>query len=353
MIAINVFGPALRYRLDLLKHTAYEIRDQMVILTDRDSYTRFYGDFHSDYKFVFVEDYLNQYEVCRQYEKLPNVFKDAEDQFRNLNSYYKDTFFSFDIHRFILPYFIEQGIKKFFIVDSDMTLTNDPQLLKEFFDTLPEKSIFSAEMSTEIGTDYKREMYRNLESRLPLKDYRLPDEMPFFDGWARGFNFETVEDLQDFFELWNNTYIEVIKRNMTFHNNEIPQISSTEWLFSNLVQIFKDLKGYDVNGKVALQPGNILRKGNPDRVVGFHTPKVEDKLYHTPKKILDEDGIERYASRGAFYRYDKYIYFDYDEPHNKNISAFIKANREPLLKYYESWGLDVEMTDTHVYLRLK
>jgi hypothetical protein len=44
MIALNVFGPALKYRLDLLKNSSYDVRNYVHILTDKISYDKFYSE---------------------------------------------------------------------------------------------------------------------------------------------------------------------------------------------------------------------------------------------------------------------------------------------------------------------
>jgi len=130
MIALNVFGPALKYRLDLLKDSSYDVRDKVHILTDRVSYEKFYYDFHDDYTWVFVEDYMSEYELSLKHEIIPNVFKNEEDHFVNSNSFYKknNNFFSFDIHRFIFPYFISKGIKKF---GENVLVESGPSIIDE------------------------------------------------------------------------------------------------------------------------------------------------------------------------------------------------------------------------------
>jgi hypothetical protein len=86
---------------------------------------------------------------------------------------------------------------------------------------------------------------------------------------------------------------------------------------------------------------------NPPKTFGLHTPRPEDNLFYDLQKYIDENGVERYPSRGSWYEYR----FDYGG--KKTIESFIKNNKKELLRYYQNCNFDVEITDTHVYTKIK
>ena len=354
MIALNVFGPALKYRLDLLKDSSYDVRDKVHILTDRVSYEKFYYDFHDDYTWVFVEDYMSEYELSLKHEIIPNVFKDEEDHFVNSNSFYKENnnFFSFDIHRFIFPYFISKGIKKFTIIDSDLILSNKVSVIDEFFKSLPEKTFFAPVMGIDYTIEPKQKFWDSLGVDWVSNNFKVNNQIDLFDGWLRGFNFETIGDAQTFFNLWNKSYLQLLenRNNPTvgiYKNGEGPLIWSNEWLYSHCVEIFCQLKGYTITHGVSRQPGIVIVYGsNPPKMFGQHTPRPEDNLFHELEKYTDQNGVERYPSRGAWHG------FRFDYGGRRTVESFIKNNKEELVKYYQSCNFDVEITDTHVFTRI-
>jgi hypothetical protein len=355
MIALNVFGPALKYRLDLLKKSSYNVRDYVHILTDKISYEKFYSEFHNDYTFVFVEDYMSQYELSVKHEIIPNGFSNEEDHFVNSSSFYKEknNFFSFDIHRFIFPYFISKGIKKFAIVDSDLILTNKVEVVDEFFKSLPKKTFFAPGMGIDYNLEPKQKFWDSLNIDWVSNKFKTNNKIEFFDGWIRGFNFETIDDAQTFFDVWNTSYLQLLEQrdNPTVgigKNGEGPLIWSNEWIFSHCVEIFCQLKGYTSTQGISFQPGIVVVHGsNPSKTFGLHMPRPEDNLFHELQKYTDENGVERYPSRGAWYDYR----FDYSG--KRTVESFIKNNKDELMKYYQNCNFDVRITDTHVYTKIK
>ena len=55
MFVFNLFGPALKYRLDVFDRCNPDISDYVIIMTDRKSYP-FYKDYHHKYEFFFIDD---------------------------------------------------------------------------------------------------------------------------------------------------------------------------------------------------------------------------------------------------------------------------------------------------------
>lgn len=352
MFAMNVFGPALKYRLDLLKHASHDIKDKIVILTDRVSFDKFYCESHHDYNFIFVEDYMSKYELSVKHEVIPNVFIDEEDHFTNSNSFYssRNNFFSFDIHRFVFEYFIDKGIKKFVIIDSDTNIKNDIELVDKFFDSIPDKTIFGPAMGTDLHLEVKNRFWNNFKFDWLSDGINLETEVPLFDGWLRGFNFEKIDDARKFFDLWNTSYLSLLEERFNpmiyiGKNGEGPLIWSNEWIFSNCAAIFKKYLSYDVNYQIASQPG-LIHINNTGILIAKHTPRPEDNLFHNLQKYVDDNGLERYPSRGAWYDYR----FNYDG--KKTIANFISRNKEELVRYYKNNNYDVLATDTHIYTRL-
>lgn len=354
MIALNVFGPALKYRLDLLKYSSYDVRQYVHILTDKISYEKFYQEFHNDYNFVFVEDYMSKYELSLKHEIIPNVFNDEEDHFENSQSFYEknNTWFSFDIHRFIFPYFISKGIKKFVIIDSDLILSNNLNTIIEFFDTQPEKIFYSPMLGGHLyDLESKENFWNNLEIEWLKNKIKFPTDVPNFDGWIRGFNFETIEDANLFFNLWNKSYLTLLdKKNHSIHKNgEGPLIWSNEWVFATCVYIFCNHFSYNYKNDIAINPGTVYLPNSKNKYFGIHCPRPEDNLFHKLSKYIDKNGVERYPSRGAWYDYS----FDYDC--KKTISCFIQRNKNELEKYYKNYvhnSLKINITDTHVLTKL-
>jgi len=353
MIALNVFGPALKYRLDLLKDSSYNVKDKVHILTDRVSYEKFYSDFHKEYTFVFVEDYMSEYELSLKHEIIPNVFENEEDHFVNSNSFYKknNNFFSFDIHRFILPYFISKGIKKLVIIDSDLILSNKVEKIDKFFESQPEKMFYAPGMGYDYTLDVKQKFWDNLKFEWLKSDIIIPEQITLFDGWIRGFNFETIDDAKKFFELWNTSYLTLLEQRQSpivgiTKNGEGPLIWSNEWIFSHCVSIFEKYLSYNIEYTIAMNPGKVYLPNDQSQYFGKHCPRPEDNLFHPVYKFKDSNGVERYPSRGAWHDFR----FDYDC--DRTTPSFIQKNKDELYRYYKSNDFDVEITDTHVYTRL-
>ena len=76
------------YGLEL--ESSYNVKDYVHILTDKVSYENHYSEFHNDYTFVFVEDYMAQHELSVKHEIIPNGFSNEEDHFVNSSSFYKE-----------------------------------------------------------------------------------------------------------------------------------------------------------------------------------------------------------------------------------------------------------------------
>jgi len=346
MFALNVFGPGYRYRLYILKDACPKAKNLIYVLTDKISYSNFYSDLKDDFNFVFIDEIREKYPLSLKHELIPNHYKNEEDHFTNLESFYLShkNNYSYDLHRFIFPYFIDKGIKKFFIIDSDCIPTNNLEHINEFFSNIPEKSLFGPFMGN-LPVDglqpngepsAKQLFWKNLGFNKLTNEYIISEGIPYLDGWVRGFNFETIEDTQEFFDLWNTAYLKLLDNRFNdipiYKNGEGPIIWSTEWLFSQLFDIFVKLKGYNYFGNYTIQPGVI---SIDNKIVGIHAPRPEDNLFY-----------EFCGSRGCWYNF-KFNYKD-----KKTISSFIKENKTELELYYKDRFPNVKITDTHAYTRI-
>ncbi len=347
MFALNVFGPAYLYRLELLADACPNITKLMYVITDKVSFQKFYKKYENTFNFVFVEDIQKEYPLSIKHEIIPNVFETEEQQFRELEGFYqsKNNYFSYDIHRFIFPFFLKKGIKKFFIIDSDCIPTNRMEDINYFFENIPEKSIFGPAMGydflghNEVDTNHPKQLFwKRLKFNEYTDDFKIHMKIPVLDGWIRGFNFSSLEDMSEFFNLWNTAYLRLLddrfKEMPVYKNGEGPIIWSTEWIFSHCINIFEKYKNYSYNGVFTVQPGVVKIE---NILIALHCPRPEDNLFYTFN-----------GRRGAWWDYT----FDYEGI--KTISEFIQKNKEELERYYSSREFEqIKLTDTHAFTRTR
>lgn len=347
MFALNVFGPAYLYRLELLADACPDITHMMYVLTDKISFEKFYKKYENTFNFVFVEDIQKDFPLSIEHEIIPNGFETEEQQFAELEGFYKskNNYFSYDIHRFIFPFFIKKGIKKFFIIDSDCIPTNRIEDIKYFFENLPEKTIFGPAMGydflghNEVDLNHPKQLFwKRLKFKKYTDDFEIHMEIPHLDGWVRGFNFSSIEDMDEFFQLWNTAYLTLLDERFSemplYKNGEGPIIWSTEWIFSHSINIFEKFKNYSYNGNITQQPGVIVID---QKLIAVHAPRPEDNLFYKFN-----------GRRGAWWDYK----FEYDGIYT--ISKFIMKNKDELERYYKAREFqEVKITDTHAFTRTR
>ena len=73
-----------------------------------------------------------------------------------------------------------------------------------------------------------------------------------------------------------------------------------------------------------------------DRLICRHRPKPEANLYYG-----------EIPPRGAWYNYK------FDDSNINEIKDYVKNNKEQLESYYKEYKFEVEITDTHVYPKIK
>ena len=152
MFIFNLFGPVLKYRLEVFDYCNKNIRDYVIIMTDKKSY-KHYKDFHDKYEFVFIEDVKDRHELSLKYELIPSHFENEKEHIKNLVSFYrnKNTNYPYDINRFCMYFMAERGINNYCIIDSDTTIINDVEKVENFFNSIPYCSTYAPFYSFEIS----------------------------------------------------------------------------------------------------------------------------------------------------------------------------------------------------------
>jgi hypothetical protein len=320
---ITITGPAMTYRLDLIKRAFPSIiKEFIIIFTNSYSY-QLYKDYHNDFEFVIMDSIRNQYSNCLDKE----VFMDSPNEehfFKNLNDFYSPEgglLYPYDAQRFILPYLAENNILNFALIDSDFFLKDDSDIIRFMFDKIPSKSMYNTWFNLNPNADKRiKFLSEHISSKFPNVDFSIenPDDA---DGFIRGFNFENTDDIMLFFNIWNESIEKLVS------NYEFKQIyggsliMDTAWLCPYIMQIFFKA------GYTKLRVENILDfDGNK---VGVHCTRPEDTFY--------------FGSRGYWSQYN----FDYNNVNT--IADFIYKNKESLKTYYDRHIPILEITDTHVY----
>jgi len=320
---ITIAGPTMMYRLDLMKKSSPDIiKDYIIIFTDRYSYNLYKEKgYHNDFNFVIMDDIRNNFPISLEYEQILEL-PTEEEYLKNLYPFYNGNnkkLFPYDIHRFILPYLAEQNILNFAIIDSDMILNNSKDLLANYFKSIPKSYLYMHMFDLDL----------NLQSRLPLflKNQHLYPDINFnvttmnqADGFIRGFNFNSKEDLLLLFNIWNGA----IEEYFTGHHPHIGGgnvILDLAFICPYAMQLFKS-KGY------IFEDCNVTRTIHNQRCYQ-HCTRPEDTIY--------------FGARGGWQHYN----FNYSNV--STISNFIKNNKDQLRKYYNNHLSIIDITDTHVY----
>lgn len=327
---IQLTGPFLKYRLDILAEACPEARHFLLCLTNKESY-ELYKEYHDFFQFIIMDDYRKDHPISLKHELFPN-YKTEEEFCEKINSFYgKETgkFYSYDIHRFIFPYLIENNILNFAITDTDFILANDFNLLDRFFENVPEKSCYGPWFGEDLRDKELKLKFWKDEIQPYFPNIKL--ESPFIrdlDGFTRGFNFENIEDMKLVYNLWNKS-LETIFDNEYYNtylkgNNGV--IMHTEWVIAHIMQFFQYQRNYKF-----IDSHSLFRVDY--QTVGVHKTRVEDTFY-----LGKRPGWENYN-------------FDYSNV--SSISNFIKNNKNQLHEYYSNHFGNFEITDTHVYTRIK
>lgn len=320
---IVITGPAMTYRLDLIKRAFPSIlKDYVIIFTNSYSYN-LYKDYHNDFNFVIIDQYREKYSNIIDKE----VFFESPTQehyFENVADFYSEKnglLYPYDAQRFVLPYLAENNILNFCIIDSDFILNDSHEMMDFIFNRMPEKSMCNAwfgldgnsERNINFLNTYLKPLYPNIDFNI--------DDPRSSDGYLRGFKFESSEDIMLFFNIWNSSIETLFSDDYFKHFYGGRVIMDIAWLSPYIMQVFKKL-GY---GMVELH--HFLDVDG--RRVGVHCTRPEDTFY--------------FGARSGWEEYDFYY------SGINNISSFVYKNKDKLKSYYEGKIEIIEITDTHVY----
>lgn len=321
-------GPISKYRLDLFIEASPNIKDYVVCFTNRASFN-YYKEYHNKLDFVFIDDYRVNEEISNKFELFCDpLLSTEEDYFKNLHFFYKDQnnprYWPFETRRFIFKYLLEKNILNFCILNNNIIFNNEPTVIESFFNNIPPGYLYAPFHGEDAFSSSRKLIWNSLQSKFP----EISLDAPFLrtcDGFLRGHHFKNKEDMVLFFNIWNACVSKVLFEDNNIGNNGT--IIHLEWISSHIMQFFEFNKGYKFVDYTQLErvDGQIALK---------YKTRPEDKLF---KNAL----IPEWEEYG----------FNYADI--TSISNFIKNNKLQLEKYYSHHWADFEVTDTHVYTRIK
>lgn len=337
-----VTGPAMKYRLEVIKGTLSEkIRKKwLLIFTDNYSYD-LYKDLHNDFDFIILDDIRKDYPDTFKYECLLNK-NNVKDYFEEFVKFYNlsGTFceegfprlYPFEIHRFAFPYLIKNNILNFIIVCSDFSITNDEQVIEEYFKRIKSGTLHCLYFHGQYRGNLERKEFIQKELQPIFNNIDLSNAQPFWaDGFLRGFHFKNIEDMGLFFKAWNDCILKIIPNHFGLYGGNY--IIYACWLVPTIMTIFEKMEYKLINSCDFI---DMAFEGRPGTYkIGLHITKPEDTLYFGSRSPWQE----RYG-------------FDYSGV--CDIESFIKKNKKQLKDYYENHGAEIqEITDTHVFAKVK
>jgi hypothetical protein len=337
-----VTGPAMKYRLEVIKGTLSEkIRKKwLLIFTDNYSYD-LYKDLHNDFDFIILDDIRKDYPDTFKYECLLNK-NNVKDYFEEFVKFYNLSgtlceegfrrLYPFEIHRFAFPYLIKNNILNFIIVCSDFSITNDEQVIEEYFKRIKSGTLHCLYFHGQYRGDLKHKEFIQKELQPIFNNIDLSNAQPFWaDGFLRGFHFKNIEDMGLFFKTWNDCILKIIPNHLDLYGGNY--IIYACWLVPTIMTIFEKMEYKLINSCDFI---DMAFEGRPGTYkIGLHITKPEDTLYFGGRSPWQE----RYG-------------FDYSGV--CDIESFIKKNKKQLKDYYENHGAEIqEITDTHVFAKVK
>lgn len=232
------------------------------------------------------------------YDKDPITYRERLAEFQS-----KGIKFPYSIQRCIIPWLINRGVSKFAILDADCLLNYHGELESEFNSKIKDlagNNFFGPCMDT---TSYKEEFLRLSDSTLSkynIEDSVIKNIPPLywcFDGWLRGFYFNDIEDLQLFYNLWDEILKESYKQKHSLLSHNAHTFSD-EWLHGLVMYIFTKI------GKASI----VYEQGLAKHI--YHPENHFHKLPHG----LYKDG--------------------YKLEETETREEFFKINRDKIIKFY-------------------
>ena len=194
-------GPLLKYRLDLLREISPEIREHIIIFTNKFSY-QFYKQHHDFFEFVFMDEYRKKSKFSMEYELFPEFISEEEflEKFSTFYGNKTGVYYPWETHRFIFEYLIEKGIKNFVIADTDTIYRNDKKMFESFFDRIPEGTFYMPHMGMEVNK--RLDIWTEIQKKFPQINLIHNKDFIRCDGYFRGFHFKSTEDMKLFYDIW-------------------------------------------------------------------------------------------------------------------------------------------------------
>lgn len=323
-----VTGPLATYRFDIMKKVFPDIiKDYIIVFTNTFSLD-LYKDYHKDFTFVNFDELRKDYPFSLENEQFMEV-KTEEEFYKNVYEFYyrdfsrpgkKVNLYSYDIHRFALPWLAKNDILNFALIDNDFILTNDRGIVEDYFKEIPDNTLYTTWF---FGGDFNAKHIKHQflkEEVQPLFPDKVFDYSNLLnaDGFIKGFKMGNKEDLILFFDIWNKSMKKLFANNHYLHEITGGRLMFDNfWLSPYITGLFKNW-GYSIRNTHDFRLSGL---------VGRHYTRAEDTLY--------------YQNRPGWEMYN----FDYSDM--SSIKNFIKNNKEQLVKYYGPFK--VEVTDSHVY----
>lgn len=333
--AMIMIGPLMNYRLkSLIFATPPDIlKNDLVIFTDRFSYD-LYADYHDKFNFVILDDIRKNFPISLEYEKTLDIEDEAEYSVELFNFYSMEQkrLFPFDIHRFILLYFIEQNILNFVIICSESILTEDPFISKQYFKNIPPKTVYGQWFGDDVNMETRCGFFKkNFNNIYPEFNFHPNQKFINMDGWVKGFHFGSKEDGMLFFNMWNKSIEALLTQTNIYSLGIVASkiMFCADFVTYYLMQYFTQI-GYSFNDFYKFLYINNTR-------VYSHMSKPEERLY-----VMNKLGIPFYWEP-----------LNFDIKDARYIRDFVFKNKRALNDFYKTRIPYYEITDEHVYLKLK
>ena len=319
---IPITGPLLKYRLDIIREVSPNIKDHLIIFTDKFSYN-LYEEHHDFFNFVLMDDYRNNNSFSLQYELFPD-FKTEEEFLKGFHSFYgaeTGVYYPWEVHRFIFEYLIENNILNFVITQTDFIFYDNSDMMDEFFRLIPKGSLYMPFMGEE--GDKRNWLWDDLQEKFKQIEFKYDGTLKAADGFLRGFNFHNIQDMQLFYDIWS----EAIKMPITRKYGHITKMAYTDFIVPWLMQVFAKQKNYTFKD---MHSHTFVEKYN--RYIGRNITRPEDTLYAGAR--------------------DAWQHHNFDYSNTSSIKNFIKNNKDELANFY-SGTFEVTVTDNHIFTKLK
>ena len=319
---IPITGPLMKYRLDIIKEVSPNIKDYLIIFTDKFSYN-LYEEYHDFFNFVLMDDYRNKNSFSLEHELLP-PYTTEEEFIKKFSDFYNDdtgTFYPWEINRFIFPYLIEKNILNFVITQSDFIFQNNPAVMEEFFNSIQQNTFCSTYLGRETYNSDR--VWSKIQHKFPELELKYDNTFQKCDGFFRGFHFNNTEDMKLFYDIWN----EAIKFPILEKIRHTAPMFNGDFIVPFIMQCFAKQRNYNFCNAHDVIFIKRLRTN-----IGIHYTRAEDTIYMGPR--------------------DTWHLYNFDYSDISTISSFIKNNKQQLIDYYAMY-FDTTITDSHVYTRIR